>query len=927
MADAVYIVDGSNFLFRAYHALPYLSTRSGLPTGAVYGFAQMLIKLEQDHRPSHLAVVFDVGERSFRNELFAEYKANRPPAPADLKPQFALVRKLVDAFAVPRIELAGVEADDVIATLVGQARAEGRKVVIVSSDKDLMQLVDDENVVLLDTMKNVTYGPREVEEKFGVGPARVGDVLALMGDSVDNVPGVPGVGPKTAATLLQAFGGLEPLLARVDEVAKLPKLRGAERVAQLLREHGERARLSRRLVELDAKVPLPPELQLGGLRRHEPDMSRVEALLREYEFERLIQRLQPAGAPAPAPVPVGESENGDERATEPSSPPTPPSLRIQIGLLATDLLLDARSLAVRAAMMAAQGDVGVVVEVAGAGPWAPVAGVALAIDGAAPVYVPVGHRYLGAPAQLGAEEALAALKPLFARADVRKSIHGQKAAMLALGRHGVPLAGVVADPELAAYLLDPAQPHDLCAIAARFGATVEEREALCGSGKKAIGYETVEIARAAAWAGRRAEATLRLGRQLREEVRAAGMEKLLDEVELPLGRVLAVMERHGVRLDVRHLHRLGEETETRLRALEDEVRALAGYEINLGSPKQLQELLFDKLKLPAVKKTKTGLSTDAEVLEELAPLHPIAEKIHEHRALAKLKGTYIDAFPHLIDRQTGRLHTSYNQTVAATGRLSSSDPNLQNIPIRSELGKEIRRAFIAEGGCKLIAADYSQIELRVLAHLSRDAVLRDAFARNQDVHVRTAAEMFHVAPDAVTPEQRRIAKAINFGIVYGQTDYGLARAVGIERDEARRYISDYFARYAGVAAFMERLIAEGKRDSGARTLLGRFRPLPDIHSRNRTVRQYAERMARNTPIQGTAADILKLAMIAVEERLEREAPSAKMLLTVHDELVLEAPAAEAERVGALVGETMERVFPLEVPLRVDVGIGDNWAEC
>ncbi len=904
MAEALYIVDGSGFVFRAYHALPPLSTRAGVPTGAVYGFAQMMIKLEQDYRPSHLVVVFDHSDRSFRNDLYAEYKAHRPPAPEDLSLQFPMVRRIVDAFGVQRLELAAVEADDVIASLTRRARERGIPVVIVSSDKDMMQLVGD-GVVMIETMKNVVYDPAAVEEKFGVPPAKLGDVLALMGDSVDNVPGIPGIGPKTAAQLIREFGSLEAMLARPDDIAKM-KLRGAERVRKLVVEHAEQARLSRRLVTLDEDVALP--VDVGTLARHEPDMAVVADTLRELEFDRLLERLKPAGAPTAAP-PAAAPEAGS------------------IGARPTEVVLTAETLRARVASLAGAGEIGLALAMAGSGPWAAPIGIALAADGAAPIYVPVGHRYIGAPAQLEAAPAIALLAPLLGDGKVRKHIHSHKAAHLLFSRFGVALAGVAGDPELDSYLLDPSQPHDLAALAAKAGGSVEEREALCGSGKKAIELDMIEIERAARFCGCRAEASLLLGLRLGERVVAAGMGALLTEVELPLGRVLAVIERHGVRLDVAHLQRLGVETQQKLDALEDEVRGLAGYPINLGSPKQLQELLFEKLQLPATKKTKTGYSTDAEVLEELAELHPIAARIHEHRALAKLKGTYIDALPHFVDPKSGRLHTSYNQTVAATGRLSSEEPNLQNIPIRSELGREIRRAFIADPGCRLIAADYSQIELRVLAHLSHDEVLCDAFARDQDVHERTACEMFKVEPSAVGPEMRRIAKAINYGIVYGQTDFGLARAVGIPREEARRYIDEYFARYHGVARTMAELIATARREHGARTLFGRFRPLADIDSKNRAQRQYAERMARNTPIQGTAADLIKMAMIAVQARLESEAPSARMLLTVHDELVLEAPEAEAERVSRMTCEVMENVFPLDVPLKVEAGIGLNWAEC
>jgi DNA polymerase-1 len=679
--DALYLVDGSNFIFRAYHALPPLSTSAGVPTGAAYGFANMLIKLEQDHRPSHLAVVFDVGKRSFRDDLYADYKANRSETPDDLVPQFALVRRVIDALAVPRVEVAGCEADDVIATLARRAREAGLNVVIVSSDKDLMQLVDD-HVCLIDTMKKEQrFGPAEVEAKFGVPPSRVGDVLALMGDSIDNVPGVPGVGPKTAAALVQHFGGLGPILERLDEIARVPGLRGAEKTRAAVTANVEAVRLSRKLVALDDHVAVPTELD--ELRRRQPRMEEVERILRELEFDRLLERLKPKGSDAPAASATGAA------ATTMTAAVTRTSMTGAEAVEARPVRVigDGEELRRVVEEMARARAIGIDFQTVAEGGASGLCGIALAADGAAPVYLPLGHRYIGAPAQVPLRFAMELLRPLGADARVEKHVHGYKQALVAIAALGLPLAGVVGDPELCAYLVDPAAANDLASVAARMGiAGVEEREALCGSGKKASAFESVEVARAASHAGRRAEATLALGRRLRDAVRAAGMERLLDEVELPLARVLAIIERHGVKLDTAKLTAVGDEIGRELAALEAEVRGLAGYEVNLGSPKQLQELLFDKLQLPAQRKTKTGFSTDAEVLEELAPLHPIAEKILRHRILAKLKGTYVDALPSLIDARTGRLHTSYNQTGAATGRISSSDPNLQNIPIRSEVG-------------------------------------------------------------------------------------------------------------------------------------------------------------------------------------------------------------------------------------------------
>jgi DNA polymerase-1 len=931
MAESLYLVDGSGFIFRAYHALPPLSTKAGLSTGAVYGFTQMLIKLETEHRPSHLAVVFDAGSRSFRHQVFAEYKANRVEPPDDLKPQFGLVRKVVETFNIPVLEAIGFEADDLIATLARLARENGQKVVIVSSDKDLMQLVDDD-VVLHDTMKNVphgfTYGAKEVEEKFGVAPKQLGDVLALMGDSIDNVPGIPGVGPKTASALIREFGSLEGMLARVDEIAQVKGLRGAASIAQKVRDHIEAVRLSRQLVSLDEHVAVP--MALEELQRREPDMAKVESLLRELEFVRLLDRLKPI-AHRPPTLDV----DADGKALPPTpAPPTAataatvtPPLAVAIGKAPAEVIVDAAALRALASELLQKSELALVLESSGGAPSsAALIGIALATPARPSVYVPLGHRYLGAPTQIDAHAALDILGLVLAAGQPRKHVHGLKDAIVLLGRYGARLGGIASDPQIASYLLDPAAEHDVTSLCGRhLGATIESREQLLGKGAKALAYDTVEIARAAQYAVCQAEGTLAVGALLRAELEARGMLKLLDELELPLARVLAVMERHGVKLDSAWLHKLGVEVDQKLEAIEKEVATLAGADINLGSPKQLQELLFDKLGLPGIKRTKTGWSTDADVLEELAPLHPVAAKILDHRVLAKLKGTYIDALPQAVDARDGRLHTSYRQTVAATGRLSSTEPNLQNVPIRTELGREIRRAFIAADGCLLVAADYSQIELRVLAHLSKDPVLIDAFGKDEDIHRRTVIEMFGEA-QADDPKLRSVAKMINYGIVYGLSDFGLAQRLGIERADAKRYIDGYLKTYAVLDKYMSRIIEDAYRDGGTRTLLGRFRPIPELAARNRQLRSAGERMARNTPVQGTAADLLKLAMIQVQRMLDGEAKEVKMLLTVHDELVLEAPEAQAEATAKRLKDKMENVMKLDVPLRVDLGIGRTWAD-
>jgi DNA polymerase-1 len=931
--DALYLVDGSGFIFRAYHALPPLTTKSGLSTGAVYGFTQMLIKLETDHRPSHLAVVFDAaGSQSFRNTLFAEYKANRTEPPDDLKPQFGLVRKVVETFNIPVLEAIGFEADDLIATLVRQARERGQRVVVVSSDKDLMQLVVDGQVTLHDTMKNVphgfTYSEKEVEEKFGVPPSKLGDVLALMGDSVDNIPGVPGVGPKTAAALIQAYGSVENLIAHADEIAALPGLRGAKSVGEKIKAHVEAVRLSRQLVSLDANVAVPVALET--LVRREPDMARVETLLRELEFFRLLERLKPV-AHKPPTLDVDDQGNAKAPPPPPATPSTvEPPLHIEIGKSPPVIITDEAELRALASELLRTSELGVALESSASPPssqlGAALIGIGLASPGRPTVYVPCGHRYLGAPAQLDAPRVLDALALVLAAGQPRKHVHGLKDAIVLLHRYGARMGGVASDPQIASYLIDPTEEHDVSSLCGRrLAATVEPRQALLGSGKKALAYDALEVERAARYAACQAEGTLAVGALLRAELEARQMLRLLDEIELPLARVLATMEMHGVRLDTEWLRRLGGDVDQKLQAIETEVKALAGSDINLGSPKQLQELLFDKLGLPGIKRTKTGWSTDADVLEELAPLHPVAAKILEHRVLAKLKGTYIDALPAVVDARDGRLHTSYRQTVAATGRLSSTEPNLQNVPIRTELGREIRRAFIAAEGCLLIAADYSQIELRVLAHLSKDPVLLDAFAKDQDIHRRTVIEMFGEA-QADDPRLRSVAKMINYGIVYGLSDFGLAQRLGIERADAKRYIDGYLKTYAVLDKYMNKIIEDAYRDGGTRTLLGRFRPIPELAARNRQLRSAGERMARNTPIQGTAADLLKLAMIQVQRVLDTESRDVKMLLTVHDELVLEAPTEQAEAIGKRLVDKMEGVWKLDVPLKVDLGIGRTWAD-
>ena len=932
MSETLFLVDGSGFIHRAFHALPPLTTRAGEPSGALFGFASMLIRLENDHHPTHLACVLDAGISVARREKFPAYKANRTPARPELVTQLRRAPEIVKAFGVPLFAVPDVEADDVIATLARRALDGGMKVVIVSSDKDLMQLVSSE-LSLVDTMKNVRFGPAEVEAKFGVPPERLGDVLALMGDAVDNVPGVPGIGPKTASALIQQAGSLENLYAHLDTIVAPGTMRGADRVRALLAEHRDAVKLSRELVTLEEHLPL--EGTLEDLRRRPPDRDTMEKTLRALEFDRLLERMRfpstpTAALPAPAPAQLSMDMLARPASAQVSAPA--PTTLVESAVALPDapprIVTTTEALTTLIADLSSAEEIAIALECDEAPPRrATLIGIAFAADGIAPAYLPFAHRYLGAPAQLAIADTLAALGPLLAARSPKKRVHRSKDARLALATCGLSLDGVIGDPELGSYLLDPNADSELSAIAARHALTVDGRTQLCGTGRKATPFEEIEIERAAIYSTHRAQATLALDRALAIAVEKSGMGNLLDDVELPLARVLAVMERHGVRVDTSRLASLGAEMQESLDRLQARVNALAGYELNLLSVQQLQHLLFEKLGLPPQRRTKTGLSVDAEVLEELAPLNPIIEPILEYRLLSKLKGTYVDALPRLIDVRTGRVHTSFNQVDTATGRLSSSDPNLQNIPIRSELGMKIRAAFIADDGNLLVAADYSQIELRVVAHLSKDPLLVDSFTKRQDVHARTASEVFGVPAESVTREQRTIAKAINYGLAYGQGDYGLSRVLGIHRAEAAKYIASYMLRYAGVARFMHSLISEAQHQGGARTLLGRWRALPDLEARNRNARNAAERMARNTPIQGAAADLMKLAMIRVEERLEKDFPSARMLLTVHDELVVEAPSAECESLAAMLKHVMENVYPLDVPLEVDVGVGSDWSAC
>jgi DNA polymerase-1 len=887
-SDALYLIDLSGYVFRAFHALPALSNPRGEPTNATYGTVSMLHKLVTERKPAYLGVAMDSPGRGVRGALDPNYKANRPVAPDELKIQMRRCREFVEAYNIPIFVHEGLEADDLLAVAVGKAKAAGLRVVIASSDKDLMQLVDDDKVVLWDAMRDRVYGAPEVQAKFDVPPAQVRDLLALVGDTSDNVPGVPGVGMKTAADLLHQFGSLDGVYAHLDEVKK-PKIR------ENLREHEKDARLSQVLVTLrmDADVDLDLEqLRYGG-----SDTERLRALHTELGFTRFVKMLPPPPEEA-LEISAAYATVLDRPALDRFAAEVQKTKRLALEIVATS-------------REATRADV---------------IGLALAARPGAAVYVPVSHRYLGAPQQIPMTDIAAVLGPLLADAKIAKVGHDTKFAEVVLERHGMNLRGVVADTMLASYLLDPEAPNQFEIVAERDAQVKLEPLDIARSRKKAPGptapdqFDVEETARHLA---RYPEVALGLADRQAQRLKVEHLDALLADLELPLSHVLAGMERDGVLVDLAALDVLNKEMTIELAKLEEKARSVAGVDLNLASPKQLESVLFDVLKLRAIKKTKTGRSTDAEVLEALEDDHPLPGIVLEHRSIAKLKGTYVDALPRLVNPATGRIHTRWSQAVAATGRLSSQDPNLQNIPVRTALGRMIRKAFVAPKGAVLLAADYSQIELRVLAHLSHDPVLVDTFQKGEDVHVRTAMEIFGVDAAGVTDEMRRRSKTVNFGVIYGMGEVALAKRLSIPRAEASSFIKRYFERYKGVHEYKERTMIEARRTEVVHTLLGRVRHLGDLRNTDPMRRSYAERIAQNTPIQGTSADLLKLAMVKLKDPV---VPGARMVLTVHDELVFEIPEALADEAKAKVKAAMESVLALDVPLVVDVGVGATWNE-
>ncbi|MHA2759200.1 DNA polymerase I [Aeromonas dhakensis] len=909
-SNPLILVDGSSYLYRAFFASQQadLRTSTGLPSGAVRVMANMMRSLRKQYPDCHVAVVFDAKGKTFRDDIYPEYKANRASMPDDLRSQVAPIHQMIKAMGFPFLMVEGVEADDVIGTLARQATEKQLPVLISTGDKDMAQLVSD-HVTLIDTMKDVKTDREGVIEKFGVPPELIIDYLALMGDKVDNIPGMTGVGEKTALALLQGIGSIDEIAANLDKVAALG-FRGSKAFADKFREQEEQVRLSYVLATIKTDVELEQsleELELGPI-----DREALLAVYREYELRNLIKELESGG-----------EESGAESDEEGAAPAA--AIETDYRCILDEAEFDEWLARLQAAPLFAFDTETTSLDYMEAR----IVGVSFAIEPGKAAYVPFGHDYLGAPVQLTEAVVLGKLKPLLedpARLKVGQNLKYDRNVLL---NHGIELQGIAYDTMLESYVLNStASRHDMDSLARRYlNVETISFEDIAGKGVKQLTFNQIELEQAAPYAAEDADITLRLHQALWGKLAAEpGLAKVFSEIELPLLPVLARMERLGTTIEPKLLHQQSQEIEVRLAELEKQAHELAGQEFNLSSPKQLGEILFTKLGLPIIKKTPKGApSTAEEVLAELAETYELPRLLMEHRGLAKLKSTYTDKLPLMIKPQTGRVHTSYHQAVAATGRLSSTDPNLQNIPVRNEQGRRIRQAFIPCAGYKLVAADYSQIELRIMAHLSGDKGLLTAFAEGKDIHKATAAEVFGVELDAVTSDMRRSAKAINFGLIYGMSAFGLAKQLGIGRAEAQKYMDLYFERYPGVLEYMERTRQQAEAQGYVETLFGRRLYLPDIKSRNAGLRKAAERAAINAPMQGTAADIIKRAMINVDGWIRGvEDQSIRMLMQVHDELVFEIREEKLEEYIAIIKEKMSAAAELHVPLVVEAGTGDNW---
>jgi DNA polymerase-1 len=908
-ARSLLLIDGSSYLYRAFHALPELTTSLGAQTGAIHGVLNMLHRILQDQQPDLIAVIMDAPGKTFRDELFAEYKANRPPMPDALREQIDPLLKAIEALGLPLLRVKGVEADDVIGTLATQAATAGINTVISTGDKDMAQLVN-EHITLLDTMpRGPNKQPRSMDaggvvEKFQVRPDQIIDYLALVGDSSDNIPGVPKVGPKTAVALLAEFEGIDDILADLDKVASLD-MRGAKGVAERIGANRDTLKLSYQLATINCELAL--DRTPDSLVAANPDLPTLRALYEELELRRLLNKLE---------------DTEDDRTEVPRDDAPRPDYEVVLEQQQLDTWIKKITVTELVAVDTETTSLNYM--------QAEVVGLSFAVAEGDACYIPLAHSYPGAPDQLDRDSVLEQLKCWLEDDTQFKVGHHLKYDAHVLANHGIRLRGMTFDTMLESYVLNStATRHDMDSVAKRYlGIDTIHFEDVAGKGAKQLRFDEVELDKAAPYAAEDADITLRLHNKLWPEICATGeLEALYTEIEQPLLTVLEGIEAYGVLVDAKQLRKQSKELGKQLLKLEQEAYKVAGHDFNLGSPKQLQHILFEEQNIPVIRKTPKGQPSTAEdVLQELAEDYDLPRVILEHRSLSKLKSTYTDKLPEQISARDGRIHTSYHQAVAATGRLSSSSPNLQNIPIRTEEGRRIRQAFIAPEGFSLIAADYSQIELRIMAHISGDKGLVKAFAEDRDIHRATAAEVFGTELEAVTDEQRRSAKAINFGLIYGMSAFGLAKQLGIPRYEAQDYVDLYFERYPGVAEYMEKTRQQAKQDGYVETVFGRRLYLPDINARQAQRRQYAERSAINAPMQGTAADIIKRAMLTVDRWLRAENSRARMIMQVHDELVLEAPSDEAEAIAAEIARLMNVAAQLIVELKVDTGIGQNWDE-
>ena len=920
------LVDGSSYLYRAFHAFPPLTNSAGEPTGAMYGVLNMLKSLISQVQPSHIAVVFDAKGKTFRDEMFEQYKSHRPPMPDDLRKQIQPLHDIIRALGIPLLVIEGVEADDVIGTLAVAASKANQKVLISTGDKDMAQLVDD-NIMLINTMNNTLLDREAVIEKYGIPPELIIDYLALMGDSADNIPGVAGVGEKTALGLLQGIGSMAEIYANLDKVAEVP-IRGAKKLGDKLLAEKEMADLSYRLATIKTDVALditPEQLTLGA-----SNNDQLTEYFGRYEFKRWLNEVMNG---------ADSITNNNEQPTKINHYQATPALAqdnsdealpaIQIDRSRYETLLTEADLnrwvekLKQAKLFALDTETDNLDYMA-----ANLVGISFALENGEAAYLPLQLDYLGAPKTLEKTTALTLLKPILENPAIQKVGQNFKYDLTIFARNDIDVQGVAFDTMLESYVLNSTGRHNMDDLAKRYlGHQTITFEEIAGKGKNQLTFNQIPLEKAAEYAAEDADVTMKLQQVLWEKLsKEPTLEKLFKEMELPLLGVLSRMERRGVLIDSDALFLQSNEIANRLSELEEQAYVLAGQPFNLASTKQLQEILFDKLGLPVIQKTPKGApSTNEEVLEELAFSHELPKVLVEHRGLSKLKSTYTDKLPQMVNPQTGRVHTSYHQAVTATGRLSSSDPNLQNIPIRNEEGHRIRQAFIAREGFTVVAADYSQIELRIMAHLSQDQGLINAFTQGKDIHRSTAAEIFGVSLDEVTSEQRRNAKAINFGLIYGMSAFGLSRQLGIGRADAQSYMDLYFKRYPGVQTFMHDIREKAKTQGYVETLFGRRLYLPDINSSNGMRRKAAERVAINAPMQGTAADIIKRAMIQLDQKLQND-PDIAMIMQVHDELVFEVRSEKVAFYSELIKTQMESAADLVVPLIVDVGQGTNWDE-